>query len=368
MDSWKEYSHKGPVTINGAVDTDELITDSSALKVCPADDSFHLTEPVIGNFEWWYFDIIDEKNDCVIKVVAHIGTDPLKTKVFPQLALSVSTADMSEYITKAYLFKDFEGSTDLCRIRLKDDLEIRAEYNTQVEYYIKVNIQEFSASFHFASEMEGWKPAGNNVMFNEGPKTGQFSWIIPVPKARVSGEFTYKGNHYNIKNAIGYHDYNYWSVNKSNPLFLDNLVPLWYWGKCYLNEYTIIFMDTHFKTNTLRSLMIARDNEIIHSSNNLINIVAGNMETDNILRSAYPRQLMIQLKDDPLHFKLTLNLKKIVDRKDLLEGVFLPVKWLIKRFIARPVYFGILAHAIFEIDNKYFEGMGNYEMMVFRNK
>lgn len=363
----KIYQHIGPVSVNGKVDTSKIISDYSELKVVPADDSFHLTEPVTGNFEWWYFDIIDKENNCVIKVVAHIGTDPLKTKVFPQLALSVSTPEKSEYITKSYLFSVFEGSTEYCHIRLKDNLEIKADYNSRVEYQIIVNIPEFSAGFHFSSELEGWKPAGNNVLFNENGKSGKFSWIIPVPKARVSGKFSYRGKHYTLQNAVGYHDYNYWSVNKNKPLFLDSMVPRWYWGKCYIDDYTIIFMDTHFRTNKLRSLMIARSNKIIHSSNNLIEFIPGQMETDDILKVAYPSRIIVRLNEKSLNLKLELVLKEIFDRKDLLEGVFLPVKWLIKKFVARPAYFGIYANAILETDGKKLEGTGNYEMMVFRN-
>jgi hypothetical protein len=363
----EHYLHTGLVSVNGEVDTSKVITEHSKLKVVSADDSFHLREPVTGNFEWWYFDIIDEKNGCVIKVVAHIGTDPLKTKVFPQLALSVSTPGKSEYITKSYLFPEFEGSTEYCHIRLKDDLEITSECDNRIEYRIKVSIPEFSAGFNFVSELEGWKPVGDSVLFNKGSKSGKFSWIIPVPKARVSGEFLYGGKHYTMQNAIGYHDYNYWSVNKNNPLFLDNIVSRWYWGKCYIDDYTIIFMDTHFRINQLSSIMIARDNKIIHSSNNLIDLIAGQMETDEKLKVAYPSRIIITLNDNSLNIKLELELKKISDSKDLLEGVSLPVTWLIKKFVARPAYFGIYANAILETDDKKLEGTGNYEMMVFRN-
>lgn len=362
----KDYTHKGVVSNKGTVNTDEIITDSSVLEVLPGDNSYHLTGPVVGNFEWWYFDIINIKTNCIIKIVVHIGTDPLKTTIFPQLALSISTEDKSEYITKHYKFQDFEGSPDFCHIKLKDDIEIMVKYNRYVEYHIKVYIQEFTAIFRFISDIEGWKPLGNEVSLKKGTKSGKFSWIIPVPKAKVSGIFKYSGKEHKIQNAIGYHDHNYWIVDKKQSLFLDNIVSKWYWGKCYCRDYTIIFMDTHFRTNALRSIMIARDNKIIHSSNNLIDVYAGKRETDNMIKAEFPGQITILLNDDSAPCKVLLRTKRIIDKKDLLEGVLSPLKWFINHFISRPVYFGIFADAVLEIDKKKFEGFGNYEIMVFR--
>lgn len=40
--------------------------------------------------------IIDRETGCFLKIVMPIGTDPLKTRIFPQLAVSVNTPEMSE--------------------------------------------------------------------------------------------------------------------------------------------------------------------------------------------------------------------------------------------------------------------------------
>jgi hypothetical protein len=39
---------------------------------------------------------------------------------------------------------------------------------------------------------------------------------------------------------------------------------------------------------------------------------------------------------------------------------------MIKKFIARPVYIGILAKATLETDDKIIQGYGDYEYMIFR--
>ncbi|MCJ7448055.1 MAG: hypothetical protein MUO72_10195 [Bacteroidales bacterium] len=47
-----------------------------------------IVDYVKGDFEWWYFDINDQPSDCFLKIVMHIGTNPLRTRIFPQSAIS----------------------------------------------------------------------------------------------------------------------------------------------------------------------------------------------------------------------------------------------------------------------------------------
>jgi len=360
------YKHTGPVYDNGYVDTLQEITDYSLLKVVPGDDGFHLTDPVIGNFEWWYFDITDIQNNILLKIVAHIGTNPLKTRIFPQLAFSVITPEINENFTRAYAFDDFKGSTEKCQIQLKNEFEVRAEHHTQTEYFIMVNVPGYSAELHFTNEIEGWKPSGNRVRYRKAGRSADFMWIIPSPKAKVDGYFVYKGRRYNVQHATGYHDHNYCSVQKERPLHLDSLVKKWYWGKCYCEDYTLIFMDTFFRTKRLRSLFVARKDEIIHSSNNLASLKIENSGYDAALQTAYPSSLSVSLKEDAVSLKVFIESVKIIDKRDLLEGVPSLLKWMIKKFIVKPVYFGLFSKALLEMDGKITKGFGNYEYMAFR--
>jgi hypothetical protein len=363
----KGYYHKGTMTENGNVDTGKTISDAATLKLMLKDDRFHLHEPVTGNFEWWYFDIIDRTSEYKLKIVAHIGTDPLRNKVYPQLALSITASGSGKAVILPYSWNDFSGSDEFCHILLKNDFEAWVEYNSQIEYYVKVNVPFFSCNLHFIGQIEGWKPLGNDITMSRGSKTGKFAWIIPVPKASVSGEFIYEGKSHQVMNATGYHDHNFWSVNRNKPLFIDDAIRRWYWGKCYCEDYTIIFMDTYFRTNRLRSLMIAKEDEIIHSSNNLVDISEAVTEKDNTLKATYPSQLSIQLNDKNWQMDLQMYFNQMIDKRDLLEEIHLVPKWIIKSFIARPVYFGIYSDAVLTLENKKINGFGNYEVMAFRN-
>jgi hypothetical protein len=360
------YTHIGPVDDNGYVDTSQIITDNSTLRVVPGDDGFHLNKPVIGNFEWWYFDVIDIKQNILLKIVTHIGTNPLKTSLYPQLAVSVSTPDTEENITRKYEFDDFSGASEYCRIQLKNEFEARVEHDAHTKYIVMVNLPEFSAELQFDSEIEGWKPAGDSISYSRSRRSAHFMWIIPCPKARVNGYFIFGGRRYEMDHVTGYHDHNYCSVNRKRPLHLDSLVNKWCWGKCYCEDFTMIFMDTYFRTNRLRSLFLARGNKIMHSSNNLIDLKVLNTGYDDILGSVYPSSLSVDIEENEFSLRAVIDAKKIADRKDLIEEVPSILKWFIKRFVARPVYYGFIAQVSMEIDNKELNGFGNYEYMAFR--
>jgi len=90
------YIHKGKVSINGIVDPDSILIDAEELKVYPEDDGLQIVDYVKGDFEWWYFDISDQVSGWLLKIVIHIGTDPPRTRVFPQIAVSVNTPQNSK--------------------------------------------------------------------------------------------------------------------------------------------------------------------------------------------------------------------------------------------------------------------------------
>ncbi|MCJ7448056.1 MAG: hypothetical protein MUO72_10200 [Bacteroidales bacterium] len=189
-----------------------------------------------------------------------------------------------------------------------------------------------------------------------------------MPKARVDGDFFYENKKYTVTSAIGYHDHNYIKVDRKYPLFLDAMAIKWYWGKFYADRFTVIFADIYSRTNRTLSLMVAEHNKIIHSSNNLIDCSVSTSGYDNVLKAKYPASLKIKSLDEHFPFQAEFESDRILDRKDLLEGVNPVLKFLIKRLVAKPVYHGIFAKVKLEINNVHIQGTGNFESMVFRGK
>jgi len=360
--------HEGKDPNNGTFVPDQNLTGANELKVHPEDDGLHIVEFRKGDFEWWYFDIFDKKSGCFLKIVLHIGTDPLRIRIFPQIAISVNTPEKSKSFSYAYSISELEADTQQCRLAIRDAIRIWTDFNIHSEYFIKIDLPLFKCNIRFIGEIEGWKPLGNEVDYQIGRKKGKFSWIIPLPKSQVDGDFQFENKQYFIHNAIGYHDHNYIKVNKKHPLHLDELVIKWYWGKCYTDRFTVIFMDTICRTKRTLSLLVAENNKIIYSSNNLIECSVLSFGYDNLLQVEYPVIMTIKSIDEHFHFQAEFESVKISEHKDLLEGVNPFIALLIKRLIAKPSYHGMLTKVNLKVNDYSEEGFGNVESMVFREK
>jgi hypothetical protein len=362
------YTHKGKALINGAVDPDQVITDPNDLTVFPEDDGAQIAHYIKGDFEWWYFDIYDQETGCFIKIVLHIGTDPLRTRVLSQLAISVSTPERSESFLFPFEMSEMKADTRQCNISVGDKIKIWTESGDQLQYFVKVYIAGFKCDFRFIGVTEGWKPFGKKILYQSGKKEVDFSWVIPVPEARVEGDFYYENKKYTLTGAIGYHDHNYIRPDRKYPLYMDDLVNRWFWGKCHDGRFTLIFGDVWCRKNSILPLMVAENNRIIHSSNNLIDCSVISSGHDNLLKVNYPESFKIRSLDKHFPFEAEFESEKITDRKDLLEGVNPVLKFIITKLIARPAYHGIFAKVMIEINNERLCGSGNFESMVFRGK
>jgi hypothetical protein len=360
------YIHKGKALINGAVDPDLLITDEGELTVTAGDDGKQIPEFVKGDFEWWYFDISDKPSGCFLKIILHIGTNPLRTKIIPQLAVSVNTPGKSISLSFPFDIRDMSSDSWQCNISVSDKIRIWTILDHPPGYFIKIDIPGFKCDLRFKGEIEGWKPFGKNIPYQAGKKRVDLSWVIPVPRGRAEGTFQLDNEKYALSAGRGYHDHNYIKIDRKNPLHLDDQVIKWYWGKCFAGNYTIIFMDLWCRVNRTLSLMVADAGRIIYSSNNLIDCSILSLGFDSELKASYPASIVIKSLDREFSFKAEFISDKILDRRDLLEGVNPLLRFLIRQLVGRPAYHGVLAKVRLEIGNQILEGSGNFESMVFR--
>jgi len=360
------YTHSGKAIINGAVDPGQILTDADNLTCFPGDDGAQITDYEKGDFEWWYFDVFDKASRCFIKIVFHIGTDPLRTKVFPQLAISVNIKEKNESLLFPFEFREMKADVQQCNISVGDKIRIWAEFGEMLQYFLKVDIPGFKCYFRFKSEIEGWKPFGKKVPYKSGKREVDFSWVIPLPGSTVEGDFFYENKKYSLTRAIGYHDHNFIRPDRKHPLYMDDLVNRWLWGKCHTGRFTMIFGDVWCRKSRILPFMIAENNRIIHSSNNLIDCSVRSSGFDNLLKVNYPESLRIKSVDANFPFVAEFESETVTDRKDLLDGVNPVLKFIIKKLLAKPAYHGIFAKVMIEINNERLYGSGNFESMVFR--
>lgn len=343
-------------------------SDPSESKVSPPDDGYHLSTPEIGDFEWWYFDVHDPATDCTLKVIAHLGTDPLRRRFHPKLVVSSSSPAEKQTFIKAYALEDFTASTEFCDVKLSNEFHAYVDSAKKTSlYHILINVGGLRANLDFDGGVEGCKPIGTEVEAEKGNKRGTFFWAIPLPKAKVSGEFSIGSRKYVIRKGLGYHDHNYWKVDREHKLFMDDVISKWYWGRCFAEDYTIIFMDTHFHGGQIKSLFIAKGSNIIHCSNSQIEISASDFKKDGQLNTSYPARIAIESIVENEPFQMILRSKDLTERRDLLEDINPIARWLMRSFVSRPAYFGLLADGTVKLAKNDIKGTALYEMMCFRN-
>ena len=346
----------------------ETKIDTVDQPVLPEDDCLQITDFRKGDFEWWYFDVFDQTTGCFLKIVIHIGTDPLRTRICPQLALSINTPDKSESLTLPFSISELKAGEEICDISVDDRIRIWTTQDYPSVYSISINIPRFRCNFRFENTTESWKPKGYKTIYQSGKRGSEFYWVIPQPGATVGGEFFFENKSYKLTGANGYHDHNYLKVDREHPLYLDALADKWHWGKCNAGRYTLIFTDVHFKHSRSQAIMVAENNKITNCLYSLAECSVKEYGYDQTLRTEFPKSLIIRSLDERFHFKAEFEFEKILDRKDLLEGVNPILKFLIKKLIAKPSYHGIFCKVRLEINTASVEGYGNFESMVFRGK
>jgi hypothetical protein len=340
----------------------------SSNALLPENDAYLLDSERIGNFEWWYFDCMDIQNNCMLKIVVHLGTDPLRKSFFPTLALSIKTPEATRAIEIRYQIEDFHAQKNHCDVRLKEDCHIYMEGDHPGCYHININRPEFRASLQFKQTVPDRADPVLKIKAIKGRRHSEFYWNVIQPRSMVDGSFDYNNISYAVNSAVGYHDHNYWQLNSKQGLFLDEVITRWLWGKCVVGPYTVIFSETWMGGERLKSIMVAEHNKIVCDTDKNITITVDNELLYAPLKSKYPSQITIQVNNEDFPFKLVLNSKELIESKDLLGGVNPFIAWLAKKLVARPAYYGISSAAILETPNQKSVGFGNYELMLFRNR
>ena len=343
------YIHKGVIKTNGLVDTSRVITDRAKLAVRPLDEGQH-ADFTIGNFDIWYFDVIDSNNKCSIMIQFYFDTGPLRKNLRRYVTIFTHTREFGiQNKVKAYSSEEFNASREYCDVMIGEN-RVYAEYPPDGDlpiYHLHTKIEELKVDLTFRPELEGWKPWGDKIRFRDKEDEGAFSWLVPVPKARVNGTLVIGDRKYEIKEAFGYYDRNYWNKNE---LFVDDVITSIEWGRFISEEYTIVFGSLQFrpwlKQPPIRSLLIVKDNEIIHSSNNLVKIIQSEFEEDKVTATKYPTKIIVEsIQADIPFISMEFRVNEMIEKKDYLDGLDSFTRLLIRRIFGKPAAYWVLADA-----------------------
>ena len=282
-------------------------------------------------FEWWYFDV--SLNDgSAFTFIFHLRDLINPNSKYGSLNISFFRPNVA---TKTWFVRypssEIQASPNGCDVRIGKS---RCWNSSKNDYKIYIE-EDFIANLIFNSNFPYWMPSDGKIQF--GNSSRFFAWIVPQPRANVTGYIKIKDTIWNV-NGIGYHDHNWGNVS------LLNTLDAWTWGRIYFEELTIIYADLYlsplYSINRVLPFMLAHDNKIIFSS-----FLDGNKPLDQLEDFLFapekvnkPEGWTLNWRRDNRWFKINLKTRHVLEKADLIGSHNPMLKKIIELFIAHPFY------------------------------
>jgi len=266
-----------------------------AVEIQPKDDAYHISSR-FSNIEWWYFDAIFKNGYSV-----HIGFRTYHIKKFGMVQSRINIYKNGKIISeelKIDFFSKFFIDPNFPIIKINDKTIVyfdkeSYEKNKEWRYRINICINNKKVDLLFIGTTKGWKI-----------ETTDNCWVVPLPKAKVSGEIVINGEKIEIE-GIGYHDHN-WGYSVTTAM--NNIG--WYWGR--ISTETMNVTWAKIIQNFSNSDIIAVINK---DNNNFYNVSPENIEittkkNDIYEQGFFPREFDLKIKDESTNdFKINCDIK-----------------------------------------------------------
>jgi hypothetical protein len=283
--------------------------------------------------EWWYFDarlddghvvvgflqaseLMSRKPGIELHIYRPSGEKLSVVRKFSLTSLRASKEKCDVWVGKNHCQGDFPDGSDL------------------PVHHMYINEGGMEADLKFESVLPGWKPGQGRTDYGD---RGYFFWVVPVPRARVTGTVRI-GDEVIEAKGTGYHDHNVITADARR------IISHWYWGRLYTDDFTLLYAyvktNKHFGGVASKPLMLAYKDKVILSSGEMV-VTDSDFAYNDVAHREYPRALEIVV---PGSLSLGFDVKDIIDAHDLLDdmpkALMNPVtRALVHRFVGRPGWF-----------------------------
>jgi len=195
----------------------------------PAEDGAH-SLPGKKFFEWWYFEAHFDNGYYLVMAfhsrLFNVISRPAVVTAHLYGPGGQKTIEVAAFGPHATVINVGKCAVQLGASRVWD----AGEY-----YGVHIEQGAVHAELEYRSEIAGVQ-VGTGALF-VNPVNGQsFHWIIPLPRARVSGYLWIDGQRIAV-NGVGYHDHNWGNLD------LYRVIRRWTWGHVIADNHTLIFWD-----------------------------------------------------------------------------------------------------------------------------
>ncbi|MBN1217460.1 MAG: hypothetical protein JXM69_00910 [Anaerolineae bacterium] len=273
----------------------------------PADDGAHQL-PGDKFFEWWYF---DARFDNGYQLVVAFHTALFNVVSRPAaIAVHLYAPDGSKEVEVA-VFKspDVRNTVERCDVQIGSS---RA-WDKGDRYIIALEQGPIRANLEYHKEVEGVQ-IGTGVLFEDSASGQSFHWVVPLPRASVSGWLGI-GDERVAVSGIGYHDHNWGNLD------LYQAFHHWIWGRVLADEYTMVFgglFGRGGKNSNLALFALWQDEELLFSTGQ-VRIDSIEFQTEGRTDVCYPRHIELQVNDSPQLVQAALCAEHILDIIDFAQ-------------------------------------------------
>lgn len=344
-----------PVGMYGSRPVDEL---NRGLE--PADDASH---PYDGRFywEWWYFDAqFDDGYRCVLELQY-----PNLTNIFAKectMLFNVYTPDGRDYNNIIpFPLSMWRASQETCDVAIGENT-IRG-YDP--EYRVKFAHSGLACDLTFENLLPGWTRGSGEIMFGMPEKQQVFGWVVPQPRARVSGTLSVDGVEHEVT-GLGYHDHN-WG-NGIIPRYLSH----WVWGRLTTDRLTMIFADVVTARWCgdvhIPIVFLALDDRIVLESSRA-EYQVGDYVSDSAGFQVYPSHVDMEFRERDVAGEFHFTISKELEMVNTLAEKLPPrIVRIIGKTLAGPAYYRFLSdyHGWVEVGGERLElaGETHWEYMI----
>lgn len=244
------------MTVSSRMWTGQDERDDVIVPLAPGENAAH---PIDDRhyFEHWYFDALLDDGHMVIGFVQ--TSELVRRKPGVELHVYKPGGEKLSVI-RSYPNKDVTASVTGCDVRVGDNrCYASLDDGSLPVHHLHLAEDNMEFDLTFENLMPGWKPGVGRADYNDREF---FAWIVPAPKARVSGTVRFEGTRLDAS-GTGYHDHN-WGVGD-----MKRIIDHWYWGRVYAGDYTLLYayvITTAGYELVTRPLMLALGDEIVLST------------------------------------------------------------------------------------------------------
>ncbi len=269
-------------------------------------------------FEWWYFDAIFDDNSSLAGSLSINGYHSLPETIKANADFTLNINNRGEMeVQKNFSHKEILLLDDMITIG-KNKIE-RSQSNSIL--HLEKDNCELTLSFKRMLSGFSWGQNGRVIFTRGGDR--YLAWLIPLPRAEVSGVLKTSKGTFNLKGR-GYHDHTWGTIS------LKDNIAHWHWGRMYLEELTLIFAEIVFKNKTrVISLAIGEGEKLVYTNSKIskISLITPTRSKGGKLK--IPSSLNLVYQDQKIYLDLELTVEKILKER------MRPRKM---RFFSKPYY------------------------------